>query len=529
MATISGLLRRPLPSNVTNISSLTCRRYKSSASKAPSKKRAVALSVHFRHPDLGMKSHEILSRSTAFLLAVDPPEIDWIYPKSNGGDTNGDVESRSEVTALLEKSAHDRAVRKLAQHYARTPAGGPPRHPADLGWLEFCPIQHRPAVHVVSSSHVISPWKWPNYYQQDWLRQVKLEHCSYTLDVFDMDTSTGAAAPKSLAKLPLNPYPIHHPTDNMDVAIMHLQGEDSALKTLRSLGVEPLHLRSDDREFEKDQTVYFEGFEVAEEAAEHMAAMDVVPEEGGVKKGSNDDDTRVFVPFTESGKLFYASPERFLAKTDRPLPEGLCGGPTLDAEGNVAGVVEGIVPLNHDDERLAGAAAFLPSPVLREFIDWAERAMLQKIVPEQLFTKIVDLKDGKALNEDGATISGPTSMPGDADRSGTKAMEAQGENLQLAYEEMMASLSKTHSPEQVAAIQATVEREQQEVMDIMSMEGGDLDEIITRVRARTRAKQEEILREANETIQDAEIISERTNEDEEKKAQHSKYKFDKST
>ena len=522
MATIAGLLRRPLARSPPSLlSSATCRRYKSSTSKggAPGqkKKRAVALSVHFRHPELGMKTHEILSRSTAFLLAVDPPEIDWIYPnRGDEGDASGDdVESKSEVTALLEKSAHDRAVRKLRQHYARTPAGGPPRHPKDLGWLEFCPTQHRPAVHVVSASHVISPWQWPNYYQQDWLRQVQLEHCSYTLDVFD--TAEGAP-PKSLAKLPLNPYPIHHPSD-MDVAIMHLQGEDSALKTLKSLGVEPLHLRSDDREFEKDQTVYFEGFEVAQEAAEPMAAMDAVPGKSGTNTKSNtEDDTRVFLPFTESGKLFYASPERFLAKTDRPLPEGLCGGPTLDAEGNVAGVVEGIVPLSHDDERLAGAAAFLPSPVLREFINWAERAMLQKIVPEQLFTKIVDLKDGKALNEEGTTISGPTSMPGDAGRSGTEAMGEQGENLQLAYEEMMASLSKTHTPEQVSAIQATVEREQQEVMDIMSTEGGDLEEVITRVRARTRAKQEEIYREAKETIQDAEIISERTGDDEEKKA-----------
>ena len=518
MATIAGLLRRPLArSPPALLSSATCRRYKSSTSTggAPSKKkRAVALSVHFRHPELGMKSHEILSRSTAFLLAVDPPEIDWIYPKSGDGDDEN-ADRKSEVTALLEKSAHDRAVRKLRQHYARTPAGGPPRHPKDLGWLEFCPTQHRPTVHVVSASHVISPWQWPNYYQQDWLKQVRLEHCSYTLDVFD--TAEGAP-PQSLAKLPLNPYPIHHPSD-MDLAIMHLQGEDSALKTLRSLGVEPLHLRSDDREFEKDQTVYFEGFEVAQEAAEPMAAMDAVPGKGGTNKTSQtEDDTRVFIPFTESGKLFYASPERFLAKTDRPLPEGLCGGPTLDAEGNVAGVVEGIVPLNHDDERLAGAAAFLPSPVLREFINWAERAMLQKIVPEQLFTKIVDLKDGKALNEEGTTISGPTSMPGDAGKSGTEAMGEQGENLQLAYEEMMASLSTTHTPEQVTAIQATVEREQQEVMDIMSTEGGDLEEVITRVRARTRAKQEEIYREAKETIQDAEIISERTDDDEEKKA-----------
>ena len=34
---------------------------------------SLALSVHFRHPDLGMNDFEILSRATAFLLNVDPP------------------------------------------------------------------------------------------------------------------------------------------------------------------------------------------------------------------------------------------------------------------------------------------------------------------------------------------------------------------------------------------------------------------------------------------------------------------------
>jgi hypothetical protein len=517
---IASLLRRPLAKHNSTALAI-CRRYQSTTSGGgSSKKRAVALSVHFCHPQLGMKSHEILSRSTAFLVAVDPPEIDWIYPTQQDEKSveDGGAEQKSATTALLEKSERDRQVKKLQQHYSRTPAGGPPRHPKDLGWLEFCPVQHRPAVHVISSSHVISPWQWPNYYQQDWLKQVQLEHCSYTLDVYDMDTSNGSnATPKSLAKLPLNPYPIHHPAE-MDVAIMHLQGEDSALKTLQSFGVEPLYLRSDDKAFERDQTVYFDGFEVAEEAADNMAAMESAPGESGSQSTKSDDDNRVFIPFKETGSLFYASPERFLAKTDRPLPEGLCGGPALDTEGNVAGIVEGIVPLNHEDERLAGAAAFLPSPVLREFITWAERAMLQKIVPEQLFTKIVDLKDGKALNEEGTTIPSPTSMLGDAERGGIGTMSKEGENLELAYEEMMASLSKTHTPEQVAAIKATVEREQQEVMDIMATEGGDLDEVIARVRARTRQKQEEIMKEAAETIQDAEIISETTDSDQEKKA-----------
>ena len=73
--------------------------------------------------------------------------------------------------------------------------------------------------------------------------------------------------------------------------------------------------------------------------------------------------------------------------------------------------------------------------------------MLQQIVPEQLFNKICDLKDGKALNEDGATVTSPTSMPGEVERSGVEAMNEEADNLERAYEEMMASLSKTHTPE----------------------------------------------------------------------------------
>lgn len=75
------------------------------------------------------------------------------------------------------------------------------------------------------------------------------------------------------------------------------------------------------------------------------------------------------------------STTRFIAATssqndtdesdNKPLPQGLCGGPVINADGKVCGVVEGIVPMNHPDPTLAGAAAFIPVHVLKTFVDFA--------------------------------------------------------------------------------------------------------------------------------------------------------------
>jgi hypothetical protein len=129
-----------------------------SAAKARSLK-SLALSVHFKQPEFGMKDYEILSRATTFLLAVDPKE----------------APSDSKY-AWLEESVKERERRAHKQDYAYEPAGGPKREAKDLGWLEFCPKTFRPVVHCVAASHVIAPWKWGNYYTQEWLKKIKPEH-----------------------------------------------------------------------------------------------------------------------------------------------------------------------------------------------------------------------------------------------------------------------------------------------------------------------------------------------------------------
>lgn len=167
--------------------------------------KSLALSVHFKQPDFGMKEYEILSRATTFLLAVDPKE---------------ESPTKDSKFAFLEKNIQERQDRQRKQNYAYDPAGGPRRNVEDLGWLEFCPQTFRPVVHCVAASHVLAPWKWSNYYTQPWLQHVKPEHCIYSLEVID----TSKPAQEALAKFALNPYPIHHP-DGRDLALIHLKQE----------------------------------------------------------------------------------------------------------------------------------------------------------------------------------------------------------------------------------------------------------------------------------------------------------------
>lgn len=85
---------------------------------------------------------------------------------------------------------------------------------------------------------------------------------TYSLEVYDDEDSSSSNIPR--ATFALNPYPINHP-DNIDLAIIHLKDEESALKQMKSLGVEMMHLKDVNKPLYKDNDVVFDGFEIAEE------------------------------------------------------------------------------------------------------------------------------------------------------------------------------------------------------------------------------------------------------------------------
>jgi len=467
--------------------------------------KSLALSVHFKQPDFGMKDYEILSRASAFLLAVDPDP------------SNGKYESGGPYDHL-EKNERDRTLKMHKQSSRYTPAGhfGDQRSLQELGWLEYAPREVRPMVHCVCSSHVLSPYLWKQYYPQDWLNKVRQEHCVYSLEVFDNDQETMKIV--SLGKFALNPYPIHHP-EGKDIALIHLKQEEESLKILtEQMGVEILRLRNLDEVYEKGDEVTFDGYAVAEtnKADSQTYGNDDMNNTStnnnttygntSIKdvKNEDDDDARVFYPYSESGRLAYHTPDRFFATTPEPLPEGLCGGPVLDDNNMVCGTVEGIVSKDHSNKDIAGSAALMPNFLMAPFIDYAERFMLQRILPKNLFQKAVTAKTTGQLG--GGIFQ--------KDEKGNMQPSGNSLTYEEAFDRAVDQLKENHTPEEVEAILNTVQRERKEVLEIMDKDGGELDDVVKRVRERTLQVREMIHEEyRNEmsnnddpSVVDAEVI-----------------------
>ena len=460
-----------------------------------------------------MKDFEILSRASAFLLSVDPKE-------ANEG------EKPSTSFPHLQERLDTEERRKMKQEYRYDPATGPRRFPHQLNWLEFLPTAFRPRVHVVASSHVVSPWLWPKYYGHEWLRSVKQEHVKYSLEVWgpsehsnsdELENShTGKLSGQFgvKAKFALNPYPIHHPSE-MDVSIIHLKQEEAALKHMESLGIKALHLptmhelnTSDEPVFTPGEQTLFQGFEVYEANPTDQESL-------SQNTSQTEDDERVFHPYSSLGTLSMCSPDRFLARTEAgPLPEGLCGGPAIelptDGENiTIRGVVEGIVPIDHENRELAGSASFMPAYRIREFIDHAERFMIQQILDDDvLLQKIVDLK---LQRESGPQTYGEQDL-GDAAPEDLAALEGAGEDpntpqLDEQYQNLLAEMYKSYSREDVSAMLNIVEREREQVMKMMD-DGAGMDEAIAHVRRQTIRDRDQLLNEIEQKMANDDSIPE---------------------
>lgn len=139
--------------------------------------KSLALSVYFKQPDFGMKEYDILSRASAFLLSVDPPDPTKAGEGSNDNNNNNNQKTKEDPYGHLERNERERERKLHQQEHQYTPLGGPAdRELKDLGWLEFAPREVRPIVHCVCSSHVLAPFLWKDYYPQDWLNKVRQEH-----------------------------------------------------------------------------------------------------------------------------------------------------------------------------------------------------------------------------------------------------------------------------------------------------------------------------------------------------------------
>ncbi|VEU34088.1 unnamed protein product [Pseudo-nitzschia multistriata] len=310
----------------------------------------------------------------------------------------------------------------------------------------------------------------------------------------------------SLGKFALNPYPIHHP-EGKDVALIHLKQEEEALKILtEDLGVKILRLRDLDEIYDKGDEVTFDGYVVAEANQADSQTFSGGNDSDDASKSSNDEeeDDRVFFPYSEIGQLSFHTRDRFFATTPEPLPEGLCGGPVLDSNDMVCGIVEGIVSKDHKNKDIAGSAALMPNYVMAPFIDFAERLMLQKILPKNLFQKAVTAKTTGQLG--GGIFQ--------KDAEGNVQPSGNSLSYEEAFDRAVDQLKQNHSEEEVNAILNTIQRERKEVLEIMDKEGGELDDVVERVRQRTLQVREMIHEEyrkehandADPSVVEAEIV-----------------------
>jgi hypothetical protein len=442
--------------------------------------KSLALSVFFKHPDLDMKDYEILTRATAYLLSIDAKDKVEQMERSKKGPYDH-----------LEAAEEWRDNREYKQVFGRSRASGgvAQRKMLDMSWLEFVPREVRPRVHIVCSSHVLAPYLWNDYYPQDWLQIVRPEHCKFALDVFDP-----ADPKKSLAHFPLVSQPYHHP-EGRDIALIHFRDELKCLDTLWELGVQTHFLRDLDKLYNKGEAMQFDGYVVEE--PDKLENTNYNPEDEEDPMFSDDEieeDKRIFLPYRENGVLTFHTEDRFFATTPKPLPQGLCGAPVTDTDGDLCGTVEGIVPIDHKNKNLAGSAAFIPSFVMKVFLDFVERSLVEKMMPEELFQMVVTAKKTNSV--------GGGFFRKDKDGNYTKPT-----NWEQEYDRAMANLKKRYTPEEVEKILSTIEDQRDDVQQIFDKEGGDMDEIIESVRIKTEQikalVQDQVLKSRKEREDDA--------------------------
>jgi hypothetical protein len=237
---------------------------------------------------------------------------------------------------------------------------------------------------------------------------------------------------------------------------------------MKELGVEILHLRDDKKDIVQGEKLITEGYELVAPPDADITVL----------------DNRYFVRVSEPGVVTYFDKYRFFLKTDRELPEGSCGGPALDADGRVAGVVEAVVSPKQTHEEmnmLVGQGALIPSYLVAHFLEWAEKEMLQQIVPKNLYEMVIRIKEGQELSVEEAAQ--PNADP------------------DSNFHQLIEALKKRLPPEKMDALMAAVQRDKSETIDILEKEGGNADEIIERVREKNWKFYEGILLELLEQEQ----------------------------
>jgi len=216
----------------------------------------------------------------------------------------------------------------------------------------------------LTCSHIVAPWKWPNYYSDDWLKYVNESHVKYTLDFHKRGVGT--------ARVVFDQGPRLHPS--RDLAALTITGADELQATLGAVcktqgrpPLEPAQLlrrgRGPGPPALEDLKLSVLGYEVVEPDLFQELSESCEGTEGEVC-----DDKRIQVPFSTAATFKQRlGPQTFL-NPSIAVSDGVCGGPVLTEANECIGMVEGAVP-SSGPPGLAGAVAVVEAQELEAFVD----------------------------------------------------------------------------------------------------------------------------------------------------------------
>jgi hypothetical protein len=202
---------------------------------------------------------------------------------------------------------------------------------------------------VVASAHVLAPWRFPNYFPEEWVKSVRPEHTRYFLE---RRSAAGVVEACTEASSP----------------VCHAEWDAAVLTPIDATALDVLGAPA---------------LDLALGALEDGAALAV--DGHNIEDAGEDDDLVIpeLVAGAYAGRLA-GGPQHFL-RTNSRLEQGQCGAPVILFGSTCVGVVEGIVPANHP---LAGLAAFVPAAELAELVA-AEAVASDGPPPESLAGLVV--------------------------------------------------------------------------------------------------------------------------------------------
>ena len=186
---------------------------------------------------------------------------------------------------------------------------------------------------IATSQHVVAPYNFPNYYSADWVQHITADHVKCVAEIRDTSGQITAT------------FPLHRCYNHAsrDLSLLSFASPPPPLSS---------HTLYPGPPFQQGLNVHCLGHTVTEPMVRRSDADD------------SDDDNRVCVPGRIASVIALQSPAQTFLYPASALVDGYCGGPVVAECGGVVGMVEGIVPLDHEVETVRGLGSYVDRDVI---------------------------------------------------------------------------------------------------------------------------------------------------------------------